>query len=160
MNKNAKIALGCGGAGCLGLILVVIVVAVLIVTGVVKAPGIYSPNSNSNYNYNSNRNSNFNSNTNSNTNLNSNSNSDSDSSSSSLSMSEDDKHKLFQAAGITQDSPLILRVLSKIGFPNGSGDYAQFIKDHAGWARDNVSFIQSVMTPEKARAYVDAHIDD
>ena len=52
MTKNTKIALGCGGAGCLGLILIVIIGAVLIVSGYIKAPGIYSPRSNYNYNYN------------------------------------------------------------------------------------------------------------
>jgi|ERR1043166_53454 hypothetical protein len=154
MTRNTKIALGCGGAGCLGLILVVIVVAVLIGYGVIKAPGIYSPNSNSNYNYNSNRNSNVNSNTNDN----SNSNSDDPSSSS---MSDDDKHKLFQAAGITKDNEIILRVIRKLGFGNGTGaDYQEFVKGHFPWAMKNLSFIQSVNTPEKARAYVDEHIND
>src|SRR5213594_861306 len=103
MNKNQKIALGCGVAGCLGLILIVIVFVVLIVAGVIKAPGLYNPNRNSNYNYNSNRNSNYNSNTNDNSNTNS--------SDSSSSLTEDDKHKLFQAAGVTKDNDLILRVL-------------------------------------------------
>ena len=151
MNRNGKIALGCGGAGCLGLILLVIVGAVLVVTGIVAAPGLYDPGSNSNYN--NNRNSNLNSNTN----LNSNSNT----SSSSSTMSNDDKHKLFQAAGITKDSVLILRVLEKIGFPNGTGEgYPEFLREHAGWAVKNTAFIRSVLTPEKGRAYVDAHIDD
>src|SRR3989442_167163 len=122
MTKNQKIALGCGGAGCLGLILLVIICGVLIYVGAIKAPGVYSPNSNSNYNYNSNRNSN--------SNANSNENSNSDSSSSS-SMSDDDKHKLFQAAGITQDSALIQRVMRKLGFLTAGGglsdDYAQFV---------------------------------
>jgi hypothetical protein len=153
MNRNGKIALGCGGAGCLGLILIVIVGAVLIVTGVIKAPGIYSPNSNSNYNYNSNRNSNLNSNAN----TNENSNSDSTSSS----MSDSDKHKLFQAAGITKDNELILRVIRKLGFGSGTGtDYQDFMKGHFTWAMKNLEFIQSVNTPEKARAYVDEHIND
>jgi predicted metalloprotease len=156
MNRNQKIALGCGGGGCLGLILLVIAVVVLIVTGVIKAPGLYSPNSNSNYNYNSNRNTNTNSNTNTNNNLNSNSNSDSSSS-----MSDDDKHKLFQAAGITKDNALILRVIRKIGFGSGTGsDYQDFIKAHFPWAMKNLAFIQSVNTPETARAYVDEHIND
>jgi len=153
MNRNGKIALGCGGAGCLGLIVVVIAVAVLIVTGTIKAPGIYSPNSNSNYNYNSNRNSNFNSNAN----TNENSNADSPSSS----MSDDDKHKLFQAAGITKDDDLILRVIRKLGFGSGTGtDYQEFVKGHFTWAMKNLDFISSVNTPEKARAYVDEHIND
>ena len=153
MTKNQKIALGCGGGGCLGLILLVILVAVLIVAGVIKAPGIYSPNSNSNSNYN------YNSNSNSNTNTNDNSNSNSSSSSSS--MSDDDKHKLFQAAGITKDNDLILKVIRKLGFGSGTGsDYADFVKGHFAWAMKNIEFIQSVNTPDKARAYVDAHIDD
>jgi hypothetical protein len=151
MNKNQKIALGCGVAGCLGLILLVILIVVLAVMGYVALPGVSS--SNRNYNYNSNSNYNSNANTDSNTN--------SGSSSSSSSMSEDDKHKLFQAAGITKDSALILRVLRKIGYPNGTGEgYQEFVKDHMGWAMKNLEFVQSVMTPETGRAYVEAHIDD
>ena len=169
MNKNQKIAIGCGVAGCLGLILLVVVCIVLVVTGVVKAPGLYNANRNSNFNSNENTNSgsNFNSNANDNLNSNSNSNSSSDSNSnsnssdSSSSMSDDDKHKLFQAAGITKDNELILRVLSKIGFPNGTGEgYADFMKEHFPWALKNTAFIQSVIKPEAARAYVEAHIDD
>lgn len=157
MNKNQKIAIGCGVAGCLGLILIVIVIVLLGVLGYVAIPGM--SNSNRNDNFNSNENSNFNSNAN--TDSNSNANSNSDSSSSSSSMSDDDKHKLFQAAGVTKDNDLILRVLRKIGFPNGTGDdYSQFIKDHFPWAMKNLEFIQSVNTPEKARAYVDEHIED
>ena len=150
MTKNTKIALGCGGAGCLGLILIVIIGAVLIVSGYIKAPGIYSPRSNYNYNYNTNRNTNYNSNLNSNTN-----------SSSSSSLTNDEKHKLFQAASATKDNVLILKVLDKIGFPNGQGaGYTDFVKEHFGWAMKNLEFMQSVNTAEKARAYVDAHIDD
>jgi predicted metalloprotease len=154
MTKNQKIALGCGGAGCLGLILIVIVCVVLVAAGYVSLPGGFG----STRNYNSNSNSNFNSNSNTNENLNSNSNSSSDSSSS---MSDDDKHKLFQAAGITKDNDLILRVIRKIGFGSGTGsDYQEFVKDHFAWAMKNLDFIRSVNTPEKARAYIDEHIED
>ncbi len=153
MTKNQKIALGCGGGGCLGVILLVIVLAVLVVYNIVPMPGIYSPNSNSNINVNVNRDSNSNSNANDNSNSNSNS--------SSSSMSDDDKHKLFQAAGITKDNDLILKVIRKLGFGSGTGsDYADFVKGHFAWAMKNIAFIQSVNTPETARAYVDAHIDD
>jgi len=161
MTRNTKLALGCGGGGCLGLILLVIVGVVLVVTGIVPAPGLYNPDRNSNYNYNSNRNSNYNANINSNTNDNLNSNSDSSSSSST--MSEDDKHKLLQAAGMTGDNETMPRVLRKLGFITDAGvsdDYAQFIKDHAEWAQRNFSFINSMRRPEAARAYVNAHIDD
>lgn len=156
MTKNVKIALGCGGAGCLGLIVVVIAVAVLIFTGAIKAPGIYSPpDRSSNYNYNSN--SNFN--TNANTNDNENSNSDSPSSS----MSDDDKHKLLMAASFANDPAMMQRVMRKLGFITDTGvapDYAQFLQEHAVWAHSNQAFINSVNTEESARAYLNAHIDD
>lgn len=152
MTKNTKIALGCGGAGCLGLILVVIVCVVLIVTGVIKAPGIYSPSSNYNSNYNYNRNSNTNNNLNSNSN-----------SSSSSSMSDDDKHKLLQAAGMANDTELLQKVLRRMGFITDSGvsdDYAQFIKDHATWGTKNLAFVNSMRKSGAAREYVEAHIND
>jgi hypothetical protein len=153
MTKNMKIALGCGGGGCLGLILIVIIFVVLIITGVIKAPGLYSYDSNSNYN--SNRSSNFNSNAN----LNSNS----DTSSSSSTLSEDDKHRLLLAASFVNDSELMQKVIRKIGFGSDAGhsdEYAQFIKEHADWAIRNSEFVSSVNSPEKARAYINAHIDD
>lgn len=149
MNRNQKIALGCGGGGCLGLILLVIVCAVLVVSGVIRAPGLYNANRNSNYNANYNRNSNVNANLNSNT--------------TSSSMSNDDKHKLFQAAGMTKDNDLIQRVLRKLGFLTDTGvsdDYQPFVKDHFAWAMKNIKFVQSVNSAEKARAYVDEHIND
>lgn len=152
MTRNTKIALGCGGGGCLGLILLVIAVAVLIYTGIIKAPGIYSPRSNSNYNSNYN----YNSNTNTNDNLNSNSNSSS--------VSDDDKHKLFQAAAASGDPALTRRVWAKLGLLKANGslneDYGPFIKEHFGWVFRNTDFIQSINTKEKARAYVEEHIDD
>jgi hypothetical protein len=153
MNRNAKIALGCGGAGCLGLIAVVIAVVVLIVTGVIKAPGVYNPDSNSNRTYNFNRNSNGNSNANTN----------SDSPGSSSSMSDDDKHKLLMTASFANDAEMMQRVMRKLGFITDTGvapDYAQFLQEHAVWAHRNQDFINSVNTQESARAYLNAHIDD
>lgn len=156
MTKNVKIALGCGGAGCLGLIVLVIAVGVLIFTGAIKAPGIYSPpDRSSNYNYNRNSNVDINVNTNDN------SNSSSDSSPSSSSMSEDEKHKLYQAAGTCKDAQLLMRALRKVGLGDGTGaDHQDFIKAHFAWAMKNIDFINSINTPEKARAYVEEHIDD
>lgn len=153
MNRNQKIALGCGGAGCLGLILIVIVAVVLSAAGYLSLPGT-SSNRNYNYNVNSNRNSNYNSSYNRNSNTNT---------SSSSTLSDDDKHKLFQAAGMTKDNDLIQRVLRKLGFLTSTGvsdDYQKFVKDHFAWAMKNIEFVQSVNTAETARAYVDAHIDD
>ena len=159
MEKNTKIAIGCGGAGCLGLIVIVIVCVILFSTGYISMPG--SSNSNSNENYNA---TNTNSNSNSNVNSNLNENSNSSSSSSSSSLTDDNKHKLFQAAGMTRDNELIQRVLRKLGFltadNNVSDDYAPFVKGHMEWATKNYRFIQSVNTVEKARAYVDEHMND
>ena len=149
MNRNQKIALGCGGAGCLGLI-------VLSVVGVIGYLTYYKTGSSpfANTNENSNVTVNINSddaNQNGNTSVD-----DAD-----ISMSEDDKHKLFQAAGVTKDNELILKVLEKIGFPSGTGPgYEKFIGEHFPWAMKNLEFMQSVNTPEKGRAYVEAHLDD
>jgi hypothetical protein len=156
MDRNTKIAIGCGGVGCLGLIVIAIVCVVLFSTGYISMPGSSNENRNENFNA-----TNVNSNSNSNSNANENSNS---SSSSSSSLSDDDKHKLFQAAGMTRDNALIQKVLHKIGFLTAdnsvSDDYAPFVKGHLEWAKKNTTFIQSVLTPEKARAYVDEHIND
>ncbi len=150
MDRNQKIALGCGGAGCLGLIAVAVVCGILFATGYLTMPGSSSqPNEN------------FNANSNSNSNVNENSNSNASPSSS---LSDDDKHKLFQAAGMTQDNEIIQRVLRKLGFLTASGtvsdDYASFVKGHMDWARQNYRFIRSVSTAEKAKAYVEEHIND
>jgi len=157
MDRNQKIAIGCGGAGCLGLIVIVVVCVILFSTGYISLPGSSSANRNVNINV-TNRNSNANSNRNENANSNSNS------SSSSSSLSDDDKHKLFQAAGMTRDNEVIQKVLHKLGFLTAdnsvSDDYAPFVKGHMDWATKNYRFIQSVNTVEKARAYVDEHMND
>jgi hypothetical protein len=79
-------------------------------------------------------------------------------------MSDDDKHKLFQAAGITKDTALIQRALRKMGFLTASGgissDYEQFVRDHGAWALRNIGFVKSVLAEEDARAYVNEHIND
>jgi hypothetical protein len=162
MTRNGKIALGCGGGGCLGLIVLVVLVGVLIFTGVIKAPGIYSPpDSSSNYNYNRNSNIDTNVNTNDNSNSNSTTDNSNSSSDSSSTMSEDDKHKLYQAAGTCGDTQLLMRALRKVGLGDGTGaDHQDFIKAHYAWALKNIAFINSINTKEKALAYVEAHIDD
>ena len=157
MTKNTKIALGCGGAGCLGLIVLGIVGAVVYFMWMKQG-------TNRNYNYNVsnfNRNSN-NSNSNENSNSTPNVNGSSNSSSSSSSMSDDDKHKLYQAALTTGDSELLRRVSVKLGLMNEDftpGDeYAEFVKDHAIWVFKNTQFISSLDSKEKAMAYVNEHM--
>jgi hypothetical protein len=161
MNRNQKIALGCGGAGCLGLIVVVI-------AGCVFYFLYYNQNrrySASNYNFNINSNSNSNSNDNSdfNSNANANSNSSNSSSSDASSMSDDDKHKLYYAAGMTGEGEVVRRVSVKLGLTNDDftpgPNYEKFVQEHIGWILRNTDFIQTVNTPEKARAYVNEHLD-
>ena len=148
MNRNQKIAAGCGGAGCLGLIFVSIVGAVIYYAW----PAMMTTSRNLNYNTNASQNSNTESP------------SDSDAETVSTTMSDDDRHKLFQAAGATRDTELIQRVLKKIGLMRADGtvtpENEQFAQAHFTWAVKNLKFITSVNTPEKARAYVEAHIDD
>jgi hypothetical protein len=154
MTRNQKIALGCGGVGCLGMI-VLIVAAVLI--SFFSLSRSYSTNRNYNYNVN---------NTNGNDILNSNDNDNSKTSTSTpaSSLSDEDKHKLYQAALMTADDELLRRVSVKLGLMNEdytTGDkYEQFVTDHAGWVIRNLSFIGSISTPEKARAYVDQNLPD
>ena len=160
MTRNQKIALGCGGAGCLGLI-VVAVAGCLIYLFTRNPVTARTDNYNFNVNRNYNSNSNSTSNSNANENENSNANSSTSSSTTASDMSEDDKHKLYQAAAITGDAELIRRVSVKIGLMNDDytpgENYQKFITDHFDWARRNVDFINSVNTPEKGRAYVNAN---
>ena len=157
MNKNQKIALGCGGAGCLGLV-VVAIAGGLMYFFLYRTPARRSYNYN--YNISTNRNSNSNDNSDFPTNINANSNS---SSSSTSSMSDDDKHKLYQAAGMTGDAELIRRVSIKIGLMGEDytpGDnYQSFVSEHFEWATRNTDFINSINTAEKARAYINQHMD-
>ena len=159
MTRNQKIALGCGGAGCLGLIVVAIAGAAIYFLVYREPARRVTRNYNLNVNLNDNT-SNSNENVNSNENLNSNSNS----TSSVSSLSDDDKHKLFQAASMTGDGELVRRVLVKIGLMNDDftpGDkYSSFMGEHIAWGARNYEFIQSVNTPEKARAYVNEHFPE
>src|SRR5215212_1547009 len=128
MTRNQKIALGCGGAGCLGLIVVVIAGGLIYFFSVRRA---YITGSTYNYNVNT---INRNYNSNSNDNDNSSTATAPSTSTSASSLSEDDKHKLYQAAGMTADAELIRRVSVKIGLMDEDytpGDnYQSFIAEH------------------------------
>jgi hypothetical protein len=156
MTRNQKIALGCGGAGCLGLI-VVMIAGVALYFLFQRGSGLY------NYNVSANRNANRDTDSNSNANTNSNSN-DGDSNTSSSSLSEDDRHKLYQAASMSGDAELLRRVSVKLGLMNEDytpgDDYLSFVKDHVVWAMRNTEFIQSMDTKEKALAYVNEHFPE
>ena len=166
MTRNQKIALGCGGAGCLGLIVVAIAGGLIYYfTRSAATNRNYNFNVSTNRNSNSNDNSDFTANSNENTNDNDNSSNTNSSSTSASSMSDDDKHKLYQAAVMTADQELIRRVTVKLGLTNEdftpSGDeYERFLSAHVEWVIRNGSFIQSISTPEKARAYVNDHFPE
>ena len=163
MTKNQKIALGCGGAGCLGLI--VLAIAGAAVYFLVMRQPVRRASRNYNFNVNLNDNS-ANENDNApNVNASSNSsNSNSGSSTAASSLSDDEKHKLFQAASMTGDGELVRRVLVKMGLMNDDytpGDkYSSFMAEHIAWGGRNADFIVSINTPEKARAYVNAHFPE
>jgi hypothetical protein len=148
MNRNQKIALGCGGAGCLGLIVVVVAVGLVYYfsRGFSLIPG-----GDRNANINSSRNSNSNS-------------ADSSAEEAATTLSDDDQHKLFHAASATRDTALMNRVWRKLGLTDADGTpndkYAEFTKDHIGWLFRNADFLQEIDSEQKARAYVDAHIND
>ena len=142
MTKNQKIALGCGGAGCLGLI-VVAIAGLLIYFLAYRSPARsrdYNINVSTNRNSNSNDNTDFSANSNDNDNS-SNSNSTNSSSTSVSSMSDDDKHRLYQAAAQTGDQELVRRVSVKIGLMaedyTPGAEYQQFLSDHVEWVMRN-----------------------
>ena len=151
MTRNQKIALGCGGAGCLGLIVVAIAGGLIYYFMMGQAAKYRAATRDYNFNVNLNSNSNSNS-----------SNSNSSSSSSASSMSDDDKHKLYHAATVTGDTDLVKRVSIHIGIMNDEGmpldEYRSFMTSHAAWAFQNLDFIREIGTQEKARAYVDEHM--
>ena len=72
-------------------------------------------------------------------------------------MSEDDKHKLFQAVGITQEMDLILEASQKMGLADAKGNptpaMQPFIQAHTDWARKNSQFVMDHMSKEKAKEY-------
>ena len=161
MNRNQKIAIGCGAAGCLGLIFLVIVGGAVAFYYTGRLSRTSSGDTNFNYNFNSNLNSNSNANLNSNSSSNAN---DDRTPDTSTSLSDDDKHKLFQAVATTNDSELMHKVWKKLGLMDADNtpneNYAQFAREHIAWLFKNSDFLKEVDTPDKARAYVNEHIED
>lgn len=159
MTRNQKIALGCGGGGCLGLI-VVAIAAGLIYYLVSRAP---TRSYNRNFNVSTNRNSNDNTDFTTNRNDNDNSSNSNSSSSSASSMTEDEKHRLYQAGLIVGDQELLRRISVKIGIMEDDftpGDnYQAFIVEQVTWGIQNTDFINSIKTPDKARAYINEHMN-
>jgi hypothetical protein len=157
MTRNQKIALGCGGAGCLGLIVVAVA------GGLIWFFAYRTATRTANYNYNYNRNINLSSNANDDDATNSSSSSSNSSSSSGAAMTDDEKHKLFHAASITGDYELQRRVWTKLGIVEedySTGDkFRDFGVAHGAWILRNYQWVADMDTPEKGRAYVNEHLD-
>ena len=76
-------------------------------------------------------------------------------------MSDDDKHKLFQAAGVTGDSALIQEVVTKLGLGDASGPSEtgkKFINEHMSWAVKNAAWVQEYTDKTKAQEYAKSHM--
>ena len=155
MNRNAKIGIGCGAVGCLGLIVLAIGLGGFFYWRSTQVPEENRANRNFNFNINSSSNSNSNSTNTSEPDTNT---------SSSSSYSDDEKHKLFTAATFSQDSELLMKTLKELGLYKAdntpSSDYEEFVKDHVVWTLQNMDFVNTVNSPEKARAYVESHMKD
>jgi len=160
MTRNQKIALGCGGAGCLGLIVVVVAGCLLWFFYYRSARDRYDRYAN--ININSNRRTTVNSNDNENSNDSADSSSSSSDSSSSDSMTDDEKHKLFYAASITGDFELQRRVWTKLGILEddySQGDkFREFATEHGAWILQNYRWVADMDSAEKGRAYVNEHL--
>lgn len=80
---------------------------------------------------------------------------------SSSSMTEDEKYRIFYAAGKTNDRALQTEIAELIGIIDSGGQptdyYQSFISGSYAWALRDRSFPPTVDTVEKARAYVMAH---
>lgn len=76
---------------------------------------------------------------------------------------DDAAHKLYQAAAMTGDSAIVMEMYKKLGFMSADGmnmdndKMQKFTSEHGAWAQKNVQFIVDIQSPEKARAYWDAH---
>jgi len=149
MTRNQKIALGCGIASVLGILVLIGVCVVAFFVWRDQRPVTRSVR---NYNFNSNFNSNRNSN------------SAPDNPTSSSNMTEDERHRLFQAGSTTGDPEIITNVGKKLGLMDADGapnsNYWKFTAKHMTWAIRDSEFLDSISTPEKARAYVDEHMND
>lgn len=164
MTKNQKIAIGCGAVGCLGLI-------VLLVAG---GAGWYlwQRNLNANANdesYSESETANNNTNNSNRTRVETETKESASaerttpesSENVSTTMSEDTKHRLFQAASASANQELMRRVMKRIGlFDASTEENERFMKEHIVWVFKNSAFLKEIDTPEKARAYVEANIND
>lgn len=77
-------------------------------------------------------------------------------------LSDDDKHRLFQAAAQCGDTQLRLEALKRMCLSPGENvsreAFQKFVQEHAAWAAQNVVFVVSLSSQDKARDYVNQHM--
>jgi hypothetical protein len=74
---------------------------------------------------------------------------------------DDERHRLFQAVGMTGDNALIVEVAQKLGLFDSKGvpnsRFQPFLTEHVEWGKKNFAWAQEYRDPAKARAYVMAN---
>jgi hypothetical protein len=77
-------------------------------------------------------------------------------------LGDDDKHRLYQAAGMTGDEAIVQRMMKAIGLRDAGGapsaDAEAFAEAHGRWSEQHVDFVLDMNDRAKARAYVEAHL--
>lgn len=77
-------------------------------------------------------------------------------------VADDDAQLLFSAGALVGDPALQRRVWQQLGLADAAGTptpkMTEFIRAHQEWAKDHAQLAQTVATPDKARAYLDAHL--
>jgi hypothetical protein len=77
-------------------------------------------------------------------------------------VADDDSNLLFYAGASVGDPALQRRTWVQLGLADGSGNptpkMSEFLRAHQVWVRDRASLAATVATPEKARAYLEAHL--
>jgi hypothetical protein len=77
-------------------------------------------------------------------------------------VADDDANLLFYASGVVGDPAVVRRAWQQLGLADATGTptprMTDFIRAHQEWVRTKASVAQTVATPPKARAYLDAHL--
>jgi hypothetical protein len=74
------------------------------------------------------------------------------------SMTLDEKHKFFQAAGITRNDALVKMVAQELGLADASGKptpaFQPFVKAHFDWAIKNAKWVSEFQDMKRAEEYM------
>lgn len=77
-------------------------------------------------------------------------------------VADNDAQLLFAAGALVGDPGLQRRTWQQLGLVDAAGTptpkMTEFIRAHQEWAKEHGRLAESVSTPDKARAYLDAHL--